>query len=354
MQTNIREISSRLDVVQNDVAKIFKEVIITIFNYYFYDFNRAADDITKSILRDEGLLQDDVKKEVKRRKDENNKLLKENQRLLKEIKRTKEILLTKAVVIGDDVNISQKVYEKAIETLDSVDTQIKITQDELGKTKEVLDTAEAGLKEIQIEAFNNYKLMANGLITETMTHELHAIVNDPNECCSIFIFNDPHELYYGEFVDWNHCISFSDQPSYGMQQEGIVIKNQTALEENRGPHVLKYVNANFREIQKQNHKKKIEDPNKLKERTEAEEYIRMIVTEARVMKCYHKLVDDGVIPEKFELKYMKEVARNLPKAVYEDCVKEEMEVLKKAGEYAGKLCNKVTMEIVKNKLNLSR
>lgn len=94
MQTNIREISSRLDVVQNDVAKIFKEVIITIFNYYFYDFNRAADDITKSILRDEGLLQDDAKKEVKRRKDENNKLLKENQRLLKEIKRTKEILLT--------------------------------------------------------------------------------------------------------------------------------------------------------------------------------------------------------------------------------------------------------------------
>lgn len=179
-QTNIREISSRLDVVQNDVAKIFKEVIITIFNYYFYDFNRAADDITKSILRDEGLLQDDTKKEVKRRKDENNKLLKENQRLLKEIKKTKEILLSKAVVVGDEVNISQKIYDKAIETLDSVDAQIQITQDELGKTKEVLDTAEAGLKEIQIEAFNNYKLMANGLITETMTHELHSIVNDPN------------------------------------------------------------------------------------------------------------------------------------------------------------------------------
>ena len=179
-QTNIREISSRLDVVQNDVAKIFKEVIITIFNYYFYDFNRAADDITKSVLRDEGLLQDDTKKEVKRRKDENNKLLKENQRLLKEIKKTKEILISKAVVIGDEVNISQKVYDKAIETLDSVDTQIQITQEELGKTKEVLDTAEAGLKEIQIEAFNNYKLMANGLITETMTHELHSIINDPN------------------------------------------------------------------------------------------------------------------------------------------------------------------------------
>ncbi len=180
MQTNIREISSRLDVVQNDVAKIFKEVIITIFNNYFYYFNRAADDITKSILRDEGLLQDDTKKEVKRRKDENSKLLKENQRLLQEIKKTKEILLSKAVVVGNEVNISQKVYDKAIETLDSVDTQIQITQEELGKTKEVLDTAEAGLEKIQIEAFNNYKLMANGLITETMTHELHSIINDPN------------------------------------------------------------------------------------------------------------------------------------------------------------------------------
>mgnify|MGYP002083513968 CR=1 FL=1 len=180
MQVNIREISSRLDVVQNDVARIFKEVIITIFNYYFYEFNRSADSITKSILIDEGLLQEDTKKEVKRRKDENSKLIKENQRLLKEIKKTKDILLSQAIVVGDDVNLSQKVYDKAIETLDAADMQIQITQDELGKTKEILDTAEAGLKEIQVEAFNNYKLMANGLITETMTHELHSIVNDAN------------------------------------------------------------------------------------------------------------------------------------------------------------------------------
>lgn len=71
----------------------------------------------------------------------------------------------------------------------------------------------------------------------------------------------------------------------------------------------------------------------MNEKAEAEEYIRMIVTDARVMKCYHKLVDDGILPEKFELKHMKHVAQNLPKAVYEDCVKEELEILKKAGEF---------------------
>ena len=180
LQINIKEISSRLDIVQNDIAKIFKEVVIIIFNYYFYDFNRAADDITKSILHDEGLLQEDTKKEVTRRRNENKKLLNENKKLLRQIKKTKEILLEKANIVGNEVNISQKVYDTAIKTLDAVDSQIQFTQEELGKTKEVLDTAEAGLKTIQIEAFNNYKLMANGLITETMSHELHSIIKNPN------------------------------------------------------------------------------------------------------------------------------------------------------------------------------
>jgi hypothetical protein len=79
----------------------------------------------------------------------------------------------------------------------------------------------------------------------------------------------------------------------------------------------------------------------------------MIVTEARVMKIFHKLVDEGIIPENFELKDMKTVSLNLPKRVYEDCVKEEMPILQKAGEYAGKLCNKVTMEIIREKLGLT-
>lgn len=168
-----------------------------------------------------------------------------------------------------------------------------------------------------------------------------------------FGFRYVHELYYGEFISWEHCISFANSPVYGEQQEGIVIKNQTALEEGRGSHVLKYVNSSFKEIQKNNHKQKLEDSDKLKEKTEAENYIRMIVTEARVMKMFHKLVDDGIIPEQFELKDMKIVARNLPKYVYEDCIKEELVILQKAGEYGGKLCNKVTMEIVKEKLLLS-
>ena len=39
-------------------------------------------------------------------------------------------------------------------------------------------------------------------------------------------------------LSWSHCLSFANDPAYGTQQEGIVIKNQTALEQERGPHIL--------------------------------------------------------------------------------------------------------------------
>lgn len=39
----------------------------------------------------------------------------------------------------------------------------------------LLSEADAQLKAIEVESYNNYKLMANGLITETITHELHSL-----------------------------------------------------------------------------------------------------------------------------------------------------------------------------------
>lgn len=155
-----------------------------------------------------------------------------------------------------------------------------------------------------------------------------------------------HELYYGEFVSWEHCFSFANSPFYGKQQEGIVIKNQTALEEGRKPHILKYVNPEFDEAVVHRRKRRPDAKKRRKEREIAEEYVRMIVTKARVRKLVHKLMDDGVLPEKMERADLKLIVKYLPKAVYEDCVKEESEILNKAGEHAGKLCGKITMEIM--------
>lgn len=164
-----------------------------------------------------------------------------------------------------------------------------------------------------------------------------------------------HELYYGKFISWDHCKQFANDPAYGNKQEGIVIKNQTALSEGREPHVLKYVNPEFYEIKVDNRRqnmRKRDDSLKKADMDEAERYIRMIVTEARVRKIINKLVDEGIMPEKIERKDLQIIYKNLPKRIYEDCLKEEPEIIQKAGNYAGKMCMKVGIEIFRKKWEL--
>ena len=91
-------------------------------------------------------------------------------------------------------------------------------------------------------------------------------------------------FYVGPFVSWEHVQSFMDHPGYGEIQEGIVIKNQTRLNDpnSRLPFVVKIVGDKFHEVAKMNHVKKIQDPQKLQERTEAQELVKSVVTRRRV------------------------------------------------------------------------
>lgn len=213
MQEKIREISSRLDIFQNNVAKIFKELIVIIFNYYFYEFNRTADGITKRILEDEGLLPGDVKEKVNKNTKMNKELVEQNKKLLKEIRVTKELLSSKVKINGDNVNISKESYKKAIETLNATDSQIKMAQAHFDLTQEILDEARQGLEAIEIEAYNNYKLMANGLITETITHELHSVINDEYSENMDMHFEKIKEYLYEHNIQMygNHLLPIKDQ-----------------------------------------------------------------------------------------------------------------------------------------------
>lgn len=91
--------------------------------------------------------------------------------------------------------------------------------------------------------------------------------------------------------------------------------------------------------------RKRDDQQKKADMDEAERYVRIIVTEARVRKIVNKLVDEGIMPEKIERKDLQIIYKNLPKRIYEDCLKEEPEIIQKAGNYAGKMCMKVGIEI---------
>lgn len=158
-----------------------------------------------------------------------------------------------------------------------------------------------------------------------------------------------HVLYEGEFISWEHCQTFCNSPAYGEQQEGIVIKNQTKINNpySRTPFVLKIVNECFSEIKKDNHKQKIEDPQKIKEREHAQGIVDMVVTKRRVEKELYKMRDEGVVPEKIAPEDMRIVAQNLPKRIYADCLKEERELVESAGEYFGKMCGSKAMNFAK-------
>ena len=149
-------------------------------------------------------------------------------------------------------------------------------------------------------------------------------------------------LYEGKFISWEHCRTFMNSPHYGERQEGIVVKNQTKINDpnTRTPFYLKIVNDSFKETMK-------ERPQKSQEQLDEEARLRAlaetIVTERRVEKAIFRLRDDGVFPDKFAPEDMKMVARNLPKAVYDDCVKEEKETVDAIGASFGKLCGSITM-----------
>ena len=160
-----------------------------------------------------------------------------------------------------------------------------------------------------------------------------------------------HELYYGKFISWEHCRSFMNSPAYGNRQEGIVIKNQTKLNnwndhDIKAPCYLKIVNEEFKESMKT--KEKIIDPEKENAKAEARRIMESICTQNRIEKELHKMRDEGILPDKIEPTDFRTVAMNLPKRIYADLLKEELELVQQCGEYGGKMCQQVSMSIAKD------
>lgn len=219
---------------------------------------------------------------------------------------------------------------------------------------------------------NNANFVANGFIVHNCKHTIKYVQDAYKRFYFYDVYDKEHECYLpqsevkrladelnlryvqtfydGEFISWEHCMSFMHKSDIAVDvPEGIVVKNQTELNNpnSRTPFVLKIVNSQFSEIKKDNHRQKVEDPQKLVARTKASEIVEQIVTKNRVQKELHKMIDEGILPEKIEPQNMKTVAQNLPKRIFEDCVKEENELVIEAGEFFGKMCGSATMNWAK-------
>ena len=156
-------------------------------------------------------------------------------------------------------------------------------------------------------------------------------------------------FYDGPFTSWEDIYTLVGKTEMGGEPtgEGIVIKSQDRLDNKFSgtPEYVKIVAKEFSEVHQSKPQKEI-DPEKLAAKQAAEDLAATIVTSRRVEKSIQKLIEDSIIPENWDEKDLGTIAKHLPRAVYNDCVKEEPETVDKIENF-GKICGSLTMKLAR-------
>ena len=156
-------------------------------------------------------------------------------------------------------------------------------------------------------------------------------------------------FYDGPFISWEHIYSFVDKTEMGASPcgEGLVVKSQDRLDNKFSgtPEYVKIVAKEFSEVHQSKPQKEI-DPEKLAAKQAAENLAATIVTARRITKGLEKLIEDNIISEDWDEKSLGTIAKYLPRAIYDDCIKEEPEIVAQIENF-GKICGSLTMKIAR-------
>jgi hypothetical protein len=159
-------------------------------------------------------------------------------------------------------------------------------------------------------------------------------------------------FYDGSFISWDHVNTFLGRSDMNAEPtgEGIVIKSQDRLDNisSKTPSYVKIVTKEFSEVHKS--KEHNFDPEKFNREQEILAKVGEIVTKRRIEKLLQKLIEDEIIPSNFDEHNLKEIAQNLPRLAFDDCVKEEPEFVESIDNF-GKYCNKLAMQYARELCN---
>lgn len=157
-------------------------------------------------------------------------------------------------------------------------------------------------------------------------------------------------FYDGPFTTWEDIYQLVGKTEMGGKPtgEGVVIKSQDRLDNTFSgtPAYVKIVAKEFSEVHDSKPQKEV-DPEVLAAKQAAQASAESIVTERRVEKLIQKFVEDNLIPEDWDEKTLGSIAKILPKACYEDCVKEEPETVQSIENF-GKICASICMKHARN------
>ncbi len=152
-------------------------------------------------------------------------------------------------------------------------------------------------------------------------------------------------FFEGTFTKWDDYMHLVGKTDLGGKiGEGIVIKKIDTL----ANEIIytKIVSEQFRETSRNKRTPKPVDMEAVHKHEHMKELTESIVTRARVEKSLHKMIDEGILPENYTEDDYKTIFKNLPSAVYYDCLKEEPQVVNQIENF-GKFCGTTTTKIIK-------
>lgn len=130
-------------------------------------------------------------------------------------------------------------------------------------------------------------------------------------------------FYEGEFQSIEHIQSFIGKSFLGEVGEGVVVKNVNYKNKYGNQIFTKFVSDEFTEMKNtKKHKANVQKDG-------LQEFVNNTVTKARVSKIIHKLVDEGILKEDYDITDMKTILKNTGARVFDDIVKEEIDELLK-------------------------
>lgn len=175
-QAIVKEISSRLDLIETQETTAFKMIVNIIFNQIFYDLNRTANALIKNLLQEDGLLRIDPPKELKKKTDGLRELQKKTDEIRK-VTESVEMMLRECTPSedGKHVVLSSKTYDSTRLALSKMNSFLDQSASAQGDAIQAMEDAEQHVQQVNADLYNNYKLMANGMITEAITHELDSV-----------------------------------------------------------------------------------------------------------------------------------------------------------------------------------
>lgn len=220
-QEYIQEITSRQDTEDNQYKLALEQFLHFTINKVFYDFNSRAYNLTMDILRENDLLLTDPLADIKKEKDRIQLLVENAKKSLHNFNNSINTITSNAGLnTPEKIAIVQKEISTLQESAKTFNLTIDTTVESLTTTEELLKKAEKSRHDVKADAFNHYKLMANGLVTETLTHELHSMITKKS-------YTDAHEY---------------------LEELRVFLQNQNALDVYTSS--LKPLNVIFSEVQR--------------------------------------------------------------------------------------------------------